>query len=217
MKKVIYLVSAMILSFAMMLSLASCADKDSGNDNENENGDKTEKVTYTVTAVDGEGTPVRGVKVEFTMDNGTPVPYTTDAQGKITFATAKEVSAKLISIPTGYTCDLLNKKITFDADGNANITLEAEEVKLFTVKVVDQDGNAVEGVKVQICDAAGSCRTPQLTDENGEAFYKFEDGTFYASFTNGITAIPEGYTVADPDAKYYLVGDSVTIEIEKLN
>ena len=113
----------------------------------------------------------------------------------------------------------VGKKQQFDAKGNLVLTFSLVDVvtKMFEIKVVDQDGNAVEGVTVQICDAAGACRTPQETDENGEAFYNFVDGTFYASLTNGLEALPEGYTVADPEAKYYFEDNTVTIEIEKLN
>ena len=223
MKRLFYLILTLALSLSMVLCLASCGgDKDTDNGdetNENDGNTTTEKVNYTVTAVDDKGNPVKGVEVELIIDNQSPVPFKTDSEGKVTYRTAKSVFANVKSIPTGYAYDKIGKKQDFDANGNLKITLVpvyvAEEE--FKITVVDQDGNAVEGVTVQICDAAGSCRVPRETDENGEAFYPVEDGTFYASLTNGLEALPEGYTVADPDAKYYFENNEVTIQIEKLN
>ena len=56
---------------------------------------------------------------------------------------------------------------------------------------------------------------PEYTIEN--PFTDVEEGTFYASLTNGLDALPEGYTVADPEAKYYSENNEVTIKIEKNN
>lgn len=65
---------------------------------------------------------------------------------------------------------------------------------VYTVKVVDVDGNPMSGVFVQIC--AGTTCVPVPTDANGIAGYPTEvtgDGELAAK----IIAIPEGYACVD--------------------
>lgn len=103
------------------------------------------------------------------------------------------------------------EKTDSDAESSAAVCSEAESsstesseavsddaaAAAFTVKVVDADGNAIEGVMVQICKDA--C-VPAKTDANGVA-------TFNVEITDGyklsVMSCPAGYEYTG-DAEVYL-------------
>lgn len=79
----------------------------------------------------------------------------------------------------------------------------------YTIKVVDEGGNPVAGVKVQMCDASNLCKAPKTTDENGIAVYEDqEDGQYKAQ----LTKLPEGYEAEDMEA-YYPFGSNTEVTI----
>ena len=206
MKKIL----ALILTFAMLFCLAACKDKeDTKKENEENGGNKDEKTTYTVTVVDDEGNPVAGASVSFCPKGSSEIPFPTDAQGRVEYKSAKEMTAKLTEAPAGYEFDKVGQSLGFDANGNLTITLT--KLAPFVIKVVDQDGNAIAGVRVQMCDAGGSCRIPVTTGADGTASYPFEDGDFHAQ----LTALPEGYSVEDVGAYYDFVDGVATITLTK--
>ena len=203
MKKIL----ALILTLVMMLSIVACND----DKNQDDPPKKDEKTTYTVTVLDDEGNPVAGVNVTFCPKGGTEMPWPTDAEGKASQKTTKEMTAKLLSdnVPTGYEFDKAGQSLSFDKDGNLTITLTA--LAPYVIKVVDQEGNAIAGVQVQMCDEAGSCRLPRTTGADGTVSYPFENGTFKAQ----LTTLPDGYTVDDASAYYYFVEGVATITLTK--
>ena len=205
MKKIL----ALILAFAMMLCLVACK----GNDNPPDNGEgeqnKDEKTTYVVTVVDNEGNPIPGVSVTFCPKGGVEMPWPTDAVGQASQKTSKEMTVKLTEVPVGYEFDKLGQTLEFDAEGKLTITLTV--LAPYVIKVVDQDGNAIAGVRVQMCDAGGSCRMPTTTGADGTASYPFENGDFHAQ----LTTLPEGYSVEDQDAYYDFVDGVATITLTK--
>lgn len=80
----------------------------------------------------------------------------------------------------------------------------------YTIKVVDEGGNPVAGVKVQICDAANLCKAPKTTDENGVAVYEDQaDGEYKAQ----LTKLPEGYEAVGEADAYYPFGESTEVTI----
>ena len=58
----------------------------------------------------------------------------------------------------------------------------------YTVTVVDEAGNPIEGVEVQICDG-DRCLLPNVTDANGTVSWKTTSGNFEAQ----IKGAPAGY------------------------
>ena len=68
----------------------------------------------------------------------------------------------------------------------------------YTVKVVDEGGNAVSGAMVQLCLEA--C-VPALTDANGVATYNLAEADYKVSFVQ----MPEGYT-ADATEYHFAEG-----------
>ena len=211
MKKIL----SLILVLVMMLSIVACGGKDKTPDtnDDQQQGAPDTKVTYVVTVVDTDGKAVEGAVVSFTTKGGSPIPFPTDSEGKASYKTAKEITAAVTAVPSGYEYAKLNQKIDFDKDGKATITLtkKAEEAP-YVIKVVDQNGNAVEGVKVQMCDDAGLCLIPTATNEEGIATYKYQEGNFHVL----INTLVDGYTVDDMSVYYYFTGREVTITITKI-
>ena len=219
MKKILRFMLILISALSISFALASCGGDNGGDDTDNDTGASTEdtKVTYTVTAVDEEGAPLQGVKVEF-MLGSIPMSLTTGTDGKVSQKSAKTVSAKIVSVPKGYAYNKLNQKLDFDSDGNLKITLT--KLPPFIIKVVDQDGNPVAGIKVQMCDESGSCRSPKKTNDNGEASYPYEEGTFHAQLTvvedQIFSELYPGYTVDNAGEYYNFEDNTVTIVITKI-
>lgn len=211
-KKIISLVLALAMLLSLSLCLFSCGDKNKGNNENENNNQQTENKDYTVSVVDSNGNPVSGVKLSFTTPGGIPFPGTTGADGKATLNHNEDgVTVKVTSIPRGYEYNKLNADQSFDANRNLVITITALEP--IVINVVDNEGAPIASVLVQMCDTSGSCRMPTATNEEGKAFYVFEEGEFKAQLTNGA---PDGYTVDDPTAYYPIVDGEVTIVLTKI-
>lgn len=203
--------AALIVIIPLVLVIAlggnKPADNDTGNDNNDGGNNADTKVTYTVTVVDAEGNPIKGAKVEFTVGN-IPMAVETDAEGKATQKSAKTVTAKVTEIPKNYTYDKLNQKLTFDADGKVTVAIEKRPD--LVIKVVDQDGNPIAGVAVQMCDTL--CKMPVTTGEDGLARYSGEEGNWKAQ----LSALPAGYTVDDVSAYYNFEDNLAIITLTKI-
>ncbi len=66
------------------------------------------KVAYTVTVVDQDGNPVKGVSVQFCDENSKCLmPVKTDEQGKVTKSLEPMVYHVTLTLPEGYSCDVL--------------------------------------------------------------------------------------------------------------
>ena len=189
-----------------------CTITPGGGDNTGGGNGGSADGPYTVTVVDQNGNPVAGVKLTYTTSKGIPFPNNkTDANGKFSFTLNENgVKIKVDSIPQGYEYSKVGVDQTFGNDRNLTITLTALEP--IVIRVVDDEGNPVAGVLVQMCESSGSCRMPVTTDENGNAYYTYEDGEFKAQLTSGA---PDGYSVDDPTAYYPIVDGEVTIVLNK--
>lgn len=211
MKKILSSILILAMLLTASVCLFACNGDDEGNEGGGEGNGEPVKINYTVTVVDNEGNPVRGAKLTFSPKGAAAIPFPTDVEGKASYKTDKELTVKVTEIPEAYEYDKLNVEQSFDSEGKLTITLTKRAP--FVIKVVDQDGNPVAGVKVQMCDSAGLCKIPVTTDENGEGFYDFQEGDFHAQLTNGA---PNGYSVEDPD-RYYDFEDGVaTIRLTKI-
>ncbi len=159
-----------------VLSLTACGGNDDNNDeNSNEGGENntTTDKTYSVTVLDGDNNPVEGVKLVIT--DGTNFPTaTTDASGKASAQLPEgTISVMITTVPDGY---LKPEKVSgvyhgVFASGSTELTItlekEASNTVAYTVKVIDQNGDAVVGIEVQLC-YDGICLAAIATDENGE-------------------------------------------------
>ena len=100
-----------------------------------------------------------------------------------------------------------------DAVSDTTTTAKAETTTAvsnkvtYKVKVVDENGNAVEGAYVQLCEATedGRCFMPVVSDANGEATMELEEGAYKAKIS-----MADGYTFAD---EYTNFGNEKTVTI----
>ena len=93
-------------------------------------------------------------------------------------------------------------------------TPPADEKVTLTVTVVDEDGNPITGIKVQICKEGEACQKPMSVDANGKVTFTVDAGVYYAS----LPSIPEGFVETDDDGKYYFADKTditVTLAAEK--
>ena len=82
-----------------------------------------------------------------------------------------------------------------------------EDTKVtYTVYVVDQDGNPVSGVTVQLCDDA-NCKLPIHTDENGTASASYDASNYHVT----LTQLPEGYSC--DETEFHFDGDAIELTI----
>ncbi len=84
----------------------------------------------------------------------------------------------------------------------------------YTVKIVDQNGNPVEGVRVQWC--LEMCVPSKASDASGIATPmagKLEKADYKVT----VTTLPDGYTAADMAQEYHYEGDAteLTITVQK--
>lgn len=216
MKRIVSAILIAVMVLALSMCMFAC---NGGNDGGENNGDNTPtKKTYTVTVVDEDGNAVKGAYVTVTYDSGNPIPFETDAEGKKVLSTDKKVSFALLSLPKGYESDKIGSKLTPDADGNMTVVVKkAAALDPYVILVVDDKGNPVQGVTVQMCSLAGSCRVPVVTGADGKAEYAFEEGEFKVQLTGGIAGVPDGYTIDNPDDNFYFVGKLCTITLTKVN
>ena len=205
-KKILSLV-LVICMLATVCSLTACGEKDKneGTNNENNENGGNENVstdkTYTVTVLDGENNPVEGVKLVITDGNSYPTT-TSDKDGKasVQLPKATTVSVMVTSVPDGY---VKPEKVSgvyhgVFASGSTELTLkvekEADNKVEYTVKVVDQNGDAVVGMSIQLCPNGVCLAEKFVTNENGEITVKLNAGSEVDVKLEGL----EGYTLPTP-------------------
>ena len=211
-KKILTFVLALCMLLSV-LSLTACK-KEKNNKNENNDTSKTQTTdkTYTVTVVDGDNLPVAGVTIAAMIP--TYQTFTTDVNGKVTFTSeTSQVKAKIMNVPTGYDKPD-NTDLNF-ASGSKELTVTISKTQSTTVEctvtVVDQNGDVVSGVTVQLCDNA--C-VAKITDASGQATFTLKPGVEYKV---EFTQVPAGYTAPTGYLEDKITGGttSVTLEITK--
>ncbi len=211
----ITIVACVLVAVVLIVALLP---KDSGNGGEDGSGNVADgKVTYTVNVVDQDGNPVKDVAIKFYPAGGIEFEQKTQADGKTSYTTDKDMQVALTAIPAGYEAyDKLNTKQNLE-NGNLTVTLTKTEVEAtyYHVKVVDQNGDPVQGVAVQVCSATKCLTGDSKTDENGEASFQYTDSEDYHAALNSIFPLPEGYSVDDPDKEYAIVDGVATIVLTK--
>ena len=220
-KKILSLV-LVICMLAAVCSLTACGGKDNNddvsNDNNNDNGGNnnvTTDKTYTVTVLDGENTPVEGVKLVVTDGKSYPTA-TTDKYGKASVQLPADVTVSVMvtSVPNGY---VKPEKISgvyhgVFASGSTEFTLKVEKEvdnKVeYTVRVVDQNGDAVVGMSIQLCPNGVCLAEKFVTNENGEITVKLTPGSAVDVKLEGL----EGYTLPTPvkDSYHAVIESGVT-------
>lgn len=182
--------TALLLVLVLMLGLCACGN--GGNETTTAPTEPGEK-TYTVHTVDQNGDPVGSVILQFGIEFQSSTLAISGADGIASITTGANVqNVTVSSVPDGYTCD--ETTVSFDGSTDLTIVFTAEDNGgstnvSYTITVVDQNGNGVPGVVVQLCDAE-SCKLPVSTDENGVAVCQCPESEYHVA----LNTIPEGYS-----------------------
>lgn len=194
MKKIL----AIILTLAVFLSFAalaiSCGEDtpevpDAGNNNDNGNNNNGEQngEDYTLTIRDINGAPIENITVKFKYGDESTVAMTSGADGKITanIDTREDVVVVFENTGSYGTPEARDSKFKTN-----ELTIVMPQ--MVTVKVVDSEGNAVEGVVIQICHSV--CLLPIATDANGEV----NKGIIPKDRLKvSINEVPDGYAIPE--------------------
>ena len=213
----IILVCCMLMA---VLSLTACGGNDDdktnengGTNNNNQNGN-ADSNSYTITVVDNNNNPVVGVVIGV-MATGYQ-SHITNQNGKVSFTPDKaDFKVQIVTVPKAYDkpADL---SLNF-ASGSKELTVRLNKTTVadtkvtYTVTVLDQDGNPVSGVTVQLCTDALCYDT--TTDLDGIGTKDLEPGVEYKV---AIPKAPEGYTA--PSGYFDTIGadeTEITINITK--
>ena len=147
--------------------------------------------------------------------NNRPESETTDASGEAKFKIKSGTyKVKLDSVPSDY---VLPTSVYNFTDNAAIITVEKKDLgPLYSVKLVDQNGDVVIGAGVQMC--SDKCFT--LRDMNDTGTYSLNKAV--ADYKAQINSLPEGYSFkagTDASTKYEFLaidgGFYVEIEVVK--
>ena len=197
-----------------VLSFTACGNKNNGNDDNktNEGGDnndtnnnQTTDKTYTVTILDGDKNPVEGVKLVIT-DEKSYLTVTTNVNGQASVQLPEtKVSVMVTSVPDGYEKPEKVSGVyhgvfkTGSTDLSITLSKVASNTVTYTVKVIDQNGDAVEGMQVQLCPD-GVCLADQfITGANGEISKELTPGK---TIDVKLYAL-DGYTLPSPLSNGY--------------
>ena len=131
---------------------------------------------YKITVLDPNGAPFQSAFITC-ADDATIMAFT-DATGVAT-VTAKE-SYKL-NIAAGSYGDVI-VTLTSDTNVTVNLTLADDGKVEYTVKVMDENGKAIEDVKVQLC-IGELCQLPVHTDASGVAVIRAEEDHYTVKIT----------------------------------
>lgn len=170
---------------------------------------------YTVKVQDTNGNPISGLNVQICAGD-TCVPKKTDDTGVAGFDKAiegnGELTAKIIKLPEGY---VGVSELSMEGETEVVFILTNVSYFVYTVSVVDTEGNAIPGVNVQIC--AGDTCVPKKTDVNGIAGYdKAVDGN--GERAAKLIVVPAGYTAVDNITEITMGNETqVTFVLEKAN
>lgn len=170
-----------------------------------------ERETHTLTVTAGEVYPVEGVDVTIERHaDGATTTKTTDEEGQTTF----NVYPGDYTVTGEYNDETYSQEVTVEEDSRVllDVPLEAPDEVETTLKVVDQNGDPVEGVTVEAMTSippygADVYIQSEPTDENGEVTV-----TAHAGQSSSIDRIE------DADGNSYQVvsvGDGMTLEVDE--
>lgn len=80
---------------------------------------------------------------------------------------------------------------------------------VYTVKIVDEGGNPIAGVMVQICQGE-TCLPGPMTGEDGTVTFQVEEADYKVSFLGGV---PAGYDYTTEETEFYFEDGSYEVTI----
>ncbi len=203
-KRILCLVLVLSLMLCIPAMFAGCNSSENKDTTAN-NGTETPNGTtssgsdnaYTVTIVDNEGNPVSGVSIMITNVSDVYLNGTTDASGKFsTESTGKDLGVMIVSVPDGYekpaaTNGAIHAMFNNDKSVSITVNKKVNVTVAYTVKIVDQNGDAVVGATLQLCPN-GTCLADNFTtDDNGVCTKELSPDL---PVDIKIVTLPDGYT-----------------------
>lgn len=206
MKKTIVLLTLTALLLGILCGCGS--DGKDPTTAETQATEATEK-TYTVSFVDQEGNPVSNVVIMWALEDGSTQLAISAADGKLYYTASDVPGVILSSVPEGYTAEKADYSFTEGAELTVVLTCDNPETALvtYTVTVLDDSGNPVPGVVVQICDDE-NCKLPMSTNEDGVVTAQYEPSEYHVI----LNTLPEGYYATQTEF-YFGSANMLTIVI----
>lgn len=107
----------------------------------------------------------------------------------LTLLTACERATKYDDTSAASTAASTNAATDATTEAPTEASTQAPSTKVtYTVTVVDQNGDAVVGVEVQMCDDKG-CKLPAPTDAQGVVTFNYDPSNYHITIVNA----PAGY------------------------
>lgn len=165
--------------------------------------DPNATVDYKVTVEDTSGKPVSGVTVRLNAD-GAIDTIKTDASGVAAITLRGGNYIVTVTAPDGYKEDTTEYILT-KIDNQITITLEKKvtEKKTYTVKVVDEAGNAIKDVSVTVGNSYGK------TDSKGTVTFSLAEDAYSVSVS------ASGYTTDGKTYDFSKGTTSLTVTLKK--
>lgn len=221
-KKILTIILAVCM-IVSVLTLTSCKKNKDKKEDETKNDEKTTQTTgknYTVTVVNEDGAPLSGVKLILTDKKDYP-NLVTDANGKASTQLAGDKIYVMVVTPaSGYekptaTIDNVYHGVFSKDSTELTITLPSKETNkvAYTVTVVDQYGNAVKNVGIQLCPGGVCLADDFTTDEYGEITAQIAPGK---EVNVKLLSAPNGYSLPNAVDGYHgtIVAGETEIIIE---
>lgn len=143
-----------------------------------------EKTTYAVTVTDENRNPVKGVNISLSNGNGNNTSLITDENGVASAQLEKGTYTGRLVVSSGYKAHTTKITLT-EAEPYVSLKLDsvASNNADYVVRVIDNNGNPVEGTLVTIGNIFG------YTDSKGTYTVTLEKGTYTA-----MISLPSGYS-----------------------
>ncbi len=170
----VLLVACMLVSALALTACSGSGDKEdtttASKENDGTQASASENA-YTVTILDDENNPISGVTLMISDYVNVFETLVTDQNGKCSLNTADNANLSVIitEVPDGYQKPK-TEAAAFGSKKALTLTVskETDNKVTYTVTIVDQDGNAVQGVELQLCPN-GTCLSDQfITDADGK-------------------------------------------------
>ena len=194
MNKIISLLLALVMLTGVLTMAISCGDEtpDPTPDGDQtpgdgSNGDEEKGEEYILTIHDINGNPLANITVQFKYGDEETIAMTSGEDGKVSarIDTTEDVTVNVVNPGEYGIPEARDRKFKSN-----ELTIVMPQ--MVTVKTVDEDGNPVADVAVQICHSV--CLSPIATDGSGE----INKGIIpKAPLKVSIISGPEGYVIPD--------------------
>ena len=204
-KRIISLLLAIAMLVCVLSLTVSCGGDDTpsreqqggennnNQSNNNNNNSDNKGIDYTVTLVDVKGNPIAGIQLKFTYDGKETEVLTSGADGKATkkIDTYEDVIVEFVEL--GNYGNLALNQRNLNGETEKTLTLPTK----VTINVVDEAGNPIAGVKLQVCHNV--CISPMDTNAEGKLVVGISSDS---QIKVSVVSVPEGYAVPETIGEY---------------